>query len=179
MITFDKLKLIFTKFLLYLLRLVLPRKKSELGTIGFHLVSALTPMINVDLLVRNPSNKAEVLLIWRHDHFYQGWHLPGGVIRFKESAIDRAKIVARNEFLAEIITVCGPLQILEITNNSRDIRGHFISLLYEILEFQFLDTKKFCTEIERPKPGEWAWFSKAPNNLLHQHDGFIGTIWAS
>jgi len=54
----------------------------------FLFVSELTPMINVDLLIKNDRN--ETLLTWRADNFYgPGWHIPGGIIRFKESASSR------------------------------------------------------------------------------------------
>ena len=49
----------------------------------FLLISQLTPMVNVELLIQD-KNKG-TLLTWRHDKFYgPAWHLPGGIIRFKE-----------------------------------------------------------------------------------------------
>jgi colanic acid biosynthesis protein WcaH len=50
----------------------------------FYFVSQLTPMVNVDLLIKN--QKGQTLLTWRDDQFYgSAWHIPGGIIRFKES----------------------------------------------------------------------------------------------
>ena len=54
-----------------------PRKR--LPQPVFDLVSRITPVVNVDLLVRN--ERREVLLTWRHDELYHGWHVPGGVVR--------------------------------------------------------------------------------------------------
>ena len=67
----------------------LPDSKLGLPDDIFYLVSRLTPMINVDLLIVNEQN--EKLLTWREDQFYgPGWHIPGGIIRFKE---DRKSVV--------------------------------------------------------------------------------------
>ena len=64
----------------------LPDSRAGLPDDIFYLVSRLTPMINVDLLIVNERN--EKLLTWREDQFYgPGWHIPGGIIRFKESTV--------------------------------------------------------------------------------------------
>ena len=46
----------------------------------FRLLGRITPVVNVDLLVRN--ERGETLLTCRQDDLYLGWHLPGGVVRF-------------------------------------------------------------------------------------------------
>ncbi|MDP2923379.1 MAG: NUDIX hydrolase, partial [Candidatus Omnitrophota bacterium] len=48
----------------------------------FLFVSRITPIINVDLLIKNKQN--HTLLTWRDDGFYPpGWHIPGGIVRYK------------------------------------------------------------------------------------------------
>ena len=62
----------------------------------FQYVSSITPIINVDLVIHNP--KKGIILSWRADNFYgPGWHVPGGIIRFKENIVDRLHKVARKE----------------------------------------------------------------------------------
>ena len=96
----------------------------------FRLVSELTPLVNVDLLIKDSSGRT--LLTWRDDEFYgPGWHIPGGILRFKERALDRLAKVAELELGAQISSNLVPLLITEIMHPSRDVRGHFISLLYE------------------------------------------------
>ena len=69
--------------------------KDGLPTDVFYFVSQLTPLINVDLLVKNKSG--QVLLTWRDDRFYgPAWHIPGGIIRFKEKIEDRIEKVDPN-----------------------------------------------------------------------------------
>ena len=96
--------------------------KNGLGEKLFLHVSSLTPIVNVDILVRNPST-AEILLTWRDDNFYRGWHIPGGIIRFKEKMIDRIELVAKVELGAKIDSINGPLVVHELMNNTRDRRG--------------------------------------------------------
>ena len=49
----------------------------------FYFVGRLTPYINVDLLIKSPTEGT--LMTWRDDKYSgKGWHLPGGIIRFRE-----------------------------------------------------------------------------------------------
>ena len=48
----------------------------------FYYISSTTPIINVDLLIKDEKECA--LLAWRDDQYAgKGWHVPGGIIRFK------------------------------------------------------------------------------------------------
>jgi colanic acid biosynthesis protein WcaH len=133
----------------------------------FLFVSSLTPMINVDLLIKNEQN--ETLLTWREDNFYgPGWHIPGGIIRFKESASSRILAVARRELGTEVDHDSAPLRVTEIMAPLRNTRGHFISLLYRCRLKTTLDTRLRFSEGE-PHNGQWQWFSACPGDLIPQH----------
>lgn len=130
----------------------------------FRLVSRLTPLVNVDLLIRN--ERGQTLLTWRHDDFYgPGWHVPGGIVRFKEKFADRIAAVAANEIGAGVSHDDAPLAIHEIVSPTRSTRGHFLSILYA------------CTLTAPPDParaaagtdvahGQWAWHERAPADLI-------------
>ncbi len=136
----------------------------------FYFVSQLTPLINVDLLIKN--KKGQVLLTWRDDRFYgPAWHIPGGIIRFKERIEDRLEMVAKLELGARIRFAPEPIHIRGLINNERDVRGHFISMLYlcELISDP-ISEKKF--KGGDPEQGEWAWHDKSPNNLLKVHESF-------
>ena len=68
----------------------------------FLLISRISPMINVDLFIKNSQN--EVLLTWRQKGqvYPEGWHIPGGIIRYKEKILDRVHKVAKNELSCKI-----------------------------------------------------------------------------
>lgn len=134
----------------------------------FLLVSSLTPMINVDLLIRDGMGRN--LLTWRHDAFYgPGWHIPGGIIRFKEKTSSRIAAVAAAELGANVRFDTTPLCINEITNPSRDIRGHFISLLYACTLTSAPDEARRCRDTP-PEHGQWAWHAGAPEALIKVHE---------
>ena len=79
----------------------------------FYFVGRLTPYVNVDLIIRCPING--VLLTWRNDKFSgKGWHIPGGIIRFKEKIKERIKKVGKNELGIKIYKFKGPIEINEI-----------------------------------------------------------------
>jgi hypothetical protein len=59
----------------------------------FYYISRTTPLINVDLLIKD--EKGRTLLSWRDDAYAgKGWHVPGGIVRFKESLETRIRRVA-------------------------------------------------------------------------------------
>ena len=94
----------------------------------FDYVSSITPLVNVELVITGPSNF--VLLSWRDDGLYgPGWHLPGGIIRHKESLLDRIQSVLLTECDIKTFTSLTFLQVNQVMNPSRDLRGHFISLV--------------------------------------------------
>ncbi|MCH5248868.1 MAG: hypothetical protein J1E98_03000 [Lachnospiraceae bacterium] len=94
----------------------------------FLYLSTITPLINVDLLIRNENGA--ILMAWRDDICGQGWHIPGGIIRFKENIFTRIQKVGLMELNADIKYEKEPLAINEIIMQE-DVRGHFISLLYQ------------------------------------------------
>lgn len=91
----------------------------------------MTPLVNVDLLIKDEQNRS--LLTWRDDKYYAPcWHVPGGIIRYKETIADRINAVAASELLTRIKSKKDSLAINEVIHPSRRARGHFISLLYVI-----------------------------------------------
>lgn len=89
-----------------------------------------TPIINVDLLIKNNYN--EILLVWRDDkEVGVGWHIPGGIIRYKETMIERIVKTCFSEIGCNMIHIeKKPLDISEIILDKNN-RAHFISILYE------------------------------------------------
>jgi ADP-ribose pyrophosphatase YjhB (NUDIX family) len=134
---------------------------------AFLFISRLTPMINVDLLVRNDRN--ETLLTWREDEYYgPGWHVPGGIVRFKETMASRIAAVAASELGASVAFAKDPLTMVEIMHPSRDTRGHFISVLYDCRL-----TGPLNPDIEYKtgpaRHGQWAWHAESPLALIAEH----------
>jgi len=147
--------------------------RNGLPTEVFYFVSKLTPLVNVDLLIKN--DEGETLLTWRHDKFYgPAWHLPGGIIRFREKFETRISKVAYNELGVEVLHQQYPIAMRELFAKGRDVRGHFISLLFlcklntPLLENQYLEGD--------PESGQWAWHKEAPENLLSNQSTFVKHI---
>ncbi len=133
----------------------------------FLFASRLVPLINVDLLIKNRTG--QTLLAWRDDGCWRpGWHIPGGVIRFRETASDRIRAVAKLELGATVNFEKAPLLITEFILPPKKSRSHFISLLYRCSLSGGLDKKRMYRSGD-PKPGEWAWHSVCPHNLLSAH----------
>ena len=133
----------------------------------FHLVSRLTPIVNVDLLIKDEQNRT--LLTWRDDEFYgAGWHVPGGIIRFRETAAERVYAVARGELGTEVAFEPNPVWVVETIDRTREVRGHFISLLYRCtLTTAPRGDLEYCGG--PPTAGFWMWHANCPRDLLPVH----------
>jgi len=133
----------------------------------FRFAARIVPMVNVDLLVRDAGKG--LLLTWREDEFYPGsWHIPGGIVRYKETFAERIRAVAHLELGATVAFDPQPLALEQIIHPHRRDRGHFISLLFEC-----------CLQGEpgvdpwrgdgRPLPGQWAWHRVLPECFYPPH----------
>lgn len=152
------------------LRQHIPSAKEGLPLEVFYFVSQMTPMINVDLLVKN--KQGQTLLTWRDDRFYgPAWHIPGGVIRFKELIEDRIHKVAEAELGCRVRFSPEPINVRGLINQERDVRGHFISLLFLCEAISEPDPRKKHAGAG-PGPGQWAWHDGSPVNLLRVHEPF-------
>lgn len=147
---------------------VISNSKKGLPQEVFFFVSRLTPLVNVDLLIRNENN--QVLLTWRRDQFYNGWHIPGGILRFKETFTKRLEAVAQEEFGARIEHGAAALAVNEMFHPHRDVRGHFISFLYSCRLLSPLDESRKCLNPEAPAHGQWWWHTECPRQLIPQHE---------
>lgn len=135
----------------------------------FRFASTIVPMVNVDLLIK--SDRGQTLLAWREDEFFPpGWHIPGGIIRYKETAHDRIRTVAANELGAVVRSSETPIAFNEIIMEpSWRIRGHFISLLYRCVLLERPTTPE-AINMASPGAGEWAWHSGCPENLYKSQE---------
>jgi len=130
----------------------------------FRFLSRFVPMINVDLLIKNDTG--QTLLTWREDEIYgAGWHIPGGIIRFQETAEDRIHATARAELGASVAFDPTPAAIEQAIARERRERGHFISFLYRCrLRSLPEETQRFLGG--QPVAGQWAWHLHCPPDLL-------------
>ena len=128
----------------------------------FHFVSRLTPIINVDLFIQD--REGRTLLAWRDEYDWegQGWHLPGGIIRYKETFAHRLKKVAQTEVGAPITFDEHPMAINQVLYPQKT-RGHSISLLFKCyLEDDFV----IQNTVEEEQSGFLKWHRCVPEDFL-------------
>jgi len=130
----------------------------------FYFISRVTPLVNTDLLIKD--KKGRTLLAWRDDEYCgRGWHIPGSIVRFKESLEHRIIETARKELATTDITYNKtPLIMHEIILPHLDNRAHFISFLYEC----FLSPDYIISNNEKSESdsGYLAWHNSCPDNLI-------------
>jgi ADP-ribose pyrophosphatase YjhB (NUDIX family) len=133
----------------------------------FLFVSRIAPLINVDLLIQDDAGRT--LLTWRDDEFLgPGWHIPGGIIRYKETSAARIRACALQELGAEVSFDATPLLVLESIQPHRN-RGHFISLLHRCRLLTPPDENLRAHESRLLAAGAWRWHQGPPPDLLEVH----------
>jgi colanic acid biosynthesis protein WcaH len=133
----------------------------------FLLVGRLTPFVNVDLLIEDPERG--VLLTWRDDQYTgKGWHFPGGIIRYKETASERAKMVATLELGIEVRVSEKILAVNEIIAEDQIERAHFISLLFRCDLCD--EARALSQKVDWQAKHHARFFKKKPDNLLSWHE---------
>ena len=114
---------------------------------------------------------------WREDPICGcGWHIPGGIIRFKESIGERLQKTAQIELGTEILFNLEPMAINEIIL-TQTVRGHFISLLYHC----FLPENFPCIPVADPeKPyraGDICWHSACPRQWVMGQENIYRSLF--
>ncbi len=138
-----------------------------LGEELFLFVSRLTPIVNVDLLIKD--NDGSVLLVWRDDVYYKaGWHVPGGVVRYKERFSERIRAVSRTEVGTDVVFEPQPRAVNEIIHPAWKERGHFVSLLFSCRLLGYPDPLRQADGA--PKSGQWRWHKNCPPDLIEVHE---------
>jgi ADP-ribose pyrophosphatase YjhB (NUDIX family) len=132
----------------------------------FLMLSRLTPLLGVDLLIRDSAGRT--LLTWRHDEFYgPGWHVPGGILRHGERMAERIDEVARLELGAQVEFEPSPLSIEEILRPNTAGRGHIVAMLYRCRLLGRPDAR-LRFDPKMPSPGHWYWHESCPDNLIEE-----------
>ena len=130
----------------------------------FLFLSRFTPIVNVDLLIQD--DRRRTLLTWRSDETYgDGWHIPGGIIRYKETAEDRIRATAGRELGTQVEFDPEPIAVEQALHPDRRERGHFISLLYRCRLLGPPDPALQYLQGE-PRRDQWAWHAVCPPDLL-------------
>ena len=141
-----------------------PRRGLPEGVFLF--ASSITPLVNVDLLVRDGAGR--ILLSWRDDEFCgRGWHVPGGIVRFQETLEERVRKTALGEFDSSVEFDPRPLEHVEFIDPDRRERGHFVTFVYACRL-----PAEWSAAGQRRRPGEagyLAWHGGFPENMIPVH----------
>lgn len=141
----------------------------------FELTSSIVPMINVDLLFQD--ERGRILMIWREDPICGcGWHIPGGIIRFKESIEERLLKTAQNELGTQVWFDPKPMAINELMM-PYDLRGHFISLLYRCYLSDSFPKFPAAGSKERYQAGDICWHSTCPQQWVKGQRKVYGDLF--
>ena len=141
----------------------------------FLFASRLTPLVNVDLLIRN--EEGHILLTWRDDTIFgRGWHVPGGCVRLGERFADRINAVAAVELGVSVSFQPIPVGLFETIDPERMNRRHHVSVLFDCaLTSPLSHDLRYNTNL--PRAGYWAWHSRCPAEML-QHT-YENLLWGS
>ena len=114
----------------------------------FDALLRIVPFVACELVI---TDKKGILLTYRHDKWFKGWHLPGGLMRYNESFQERIDHVIKNELGVKVINI----KFLFPYNYNFCVRGHGVSLFF------------LCQTDKKPKNGKY--FKKMPKNIIPAH----------
>jgi colanic acid biosynthesis protein WcaH len=97
------------------------------------------------------NDRREILLTFRNDKWWKGWHVPGGLLRFGETFEQRLKQVVKNELGAELKS----FKFLFVENYKLEKRGHTMGNFF------------LCELKGKPKVGQF--FKTPPKDTIDQH----------
>ncbi|MFA7653851.1 MAG: NUDIX hydrolase [Candidatus Magasanikbacteria bacterium] len=115
----------------------------------FDALCGVVPFVACELVV--VSEKNEILMEWRQDKWWHGWHFPGGLLRFRERFEERLDKVAWDELGINLVSH----KFLYAEDCSQGKRGHVISLVF------------MCKTMMKPIHGKF--FKKMPKNIIEAH----------
>jgi len=132
----------------------------------FLFISSITPLVNVDLLIKDEIRRT--LLSWRDDIYAgAGWHIPGGIVRFKEHLEQRVRKVAEIEIGVPVKFDPVPIAMNQIICDHH-VRGHHISFLYKcFLSRHYIPDN---SGLSYKDSGFLMWHDSCPENLVNVQD---------
>lgn len=115
----------------------------------FLALSKIVPFASCEMAIVN--EKKELLMAWRDDEWWTGWHFPGGVMRYGESFEMSLQNTARRELGIKLKSY----KFLFPVNYTNSERGHTVSFIF------------LCTTGQKPKDGKF--FKTMPKNIISLH----------
>lgn len=106
------------------------------------------------VVIRN----GKVLLTWRDDKFFTGWHTPGTYLEQGETWQDAAQRCADREIKARVDVI----RVLDAHNHPDSPRFHDVCILL------------LCGMVGEPQTGQW--FSEMPPDLIPVHQKYWPAI---
>lgn len=133
----------------------------------FLFASSITPMVNVDLLVRD--SKGRILLSWRDDPLCgKGWHVPGSIVRFQESLLERLQKTAVSELGCEVILETPQPEFIELIRpDGARARSHFVTFIYHCRLPGDMDSPPHTAK--QGEAGHLAFHGNFPENMIPVH----------
>lgn len=119
----------------------------------FEALVKIVPLVACELVI---VSKKGILMTWRKDKWWTGWHFPGGLLRYQESFNERIQKVAWDELGVQISSY----KFLHEKNYTHSQRGHEVSLIF------------LCKTKMEPKNGKF--FKRMPKNIIESHK----ELWA-
>jgi len=142
-----------------ILRIEKPEK--GIGATLFEALIKIVPQPSVEaLVVDNLENPKKILLIWRDDKHYKGWHFPGAFIRFGENFQDALKRIILDELGAVMKNYKGT----GVSYSELDSRGHTVGNVFMV--------EMYRQKITKPHQ----WFNCVPKDLLKHHKQFLREV---
>lgn len=116
----------------------------------------LLPLPTVEILVTR--NGRDFLLTERHDQYWNGWHIPGGFMLYKETVEGACQRLARKELGIKVVVN----QVIDVYVWQDHAYGAPVSIVC------------LCSANREPKDGQF--FTKIPKETISRHVKFLNNF---
>ncbi len=130
--------------------------ENGIGSELFEAIITVVPQACIEaIVVDSIDNPSKILLTWRDDEHYHGWHCPGGYIRFG----DDYEQTVRNVINKELRVGIKKLKFTGVITSGVDSRGCTLGTVHLV-------------ELDG-SPSTGKWFDRVPPELLDGHRDFL------
>lgn len=135
------------------------KPEKGIGPDLFGAIIAVVPQTCIEaIVVDNIAQPNRILVTWRSDKHYLGWHFPGGYVRFGDNFEQTVRKVVKRELSRKT----KGMKFTGTLTHNVDTRGHTLGAV-------------FLVELDQ-EPEVGKWFNKVPFALLPHHKAFLKEV---
>lgn len=139
------------------------KKMGDMNFAQFIMTLASTPVTSIELIIKN--KKQELLLTYRNDCDFKGWHFPGSLFRRFESFKEACERIAKEELGVKIDNIYKGIGI----NNLNSPKGHKRLYKGRTYSIHYVGVVCMADLAQGQTPEDGRFFYEQPKEIIDAH----------